>query len=59
MDEALKDAGYDVSLTLNPSAIRVIWDEEHLLLTGNGPQSVDAQADKLFQIVAARSGAPA
>ncbi|WP_345313318.1 DJ-1/PfpI family protein [Gordonia alkaliphila] len=59
VDEALKDAGYDVSLTLNPSAIRVIWDEEHLLLTGNGPQSVDAQADKLFQIVAARSGAPA
>ncbi|MCK0440665.1 hypothetical protein MUG78_14680 [Gordonia alkaliphila] len=46
-------------MTLNPSAIRVIWDEEHLLLTGNGPQSVDAQADKLFQIVAARSGAPA
>lgn len=56
VDVALKDAGYDVSLTLNPSAVKVVWDEEHGLLTGNGPQAVDAQAERLAEIVEARSG---
>ena len=57
VDVALKEAGYDVLVTLNPSAVGVLWDEEHGLLTGNGPQSVDAQARKLAEIAAeARSG---
>lgn len=55
VDVTLKDAGYDVALTLNPSAVKVVWDEEHGLLTGNGPQAVDAQAEKLAEIVDARS----
>lgn len=56
VDVALKEAGYDVLVTLNPSAVGVVWDEEHGLLTGKGPQSVDAQARKLAEIVEARSG---
>ena len=43
---ALKDAGYQVKTTPNPGAVRVIWQEQVWLLTGNGPQSVDAQAAK-------------
>ncbi|SJN38234.1 hypothetical protein FM114_10855 [Luteococcus japonicus LSP_Lj1] len=56
VDVALKEAGYDVLVTLNPSAVGVVWDEEHGLLTGNGQQSVDAQARKLAEIAEARSG---
>ncbi|GAB3654102.1 hypothetical protein GCM10027589_12570 [Actinocorallia lasiicapitis] len=44
---ALKESGYDVALTLNPAAVKVVWDEEHGLLTGNGPQAVDEQAARL------------
>jgi putative intracellular protease/amidase len=55
VDVALKSAGYDVSLTLNPSAVKVVWDEEHALLTGNGPQAVDAQTERLAEIVRSRS----
>lgn len=56
VDVALDADGYDVSLTLNPSAVKVVWDEEHALLTGNGPQSVDAQTEQLATIVS--SGRP-
>ncbi|MFD5161950.1 hypothetical protein ACFWMJ_28385 [Streptomyces hawaiiensis] len=55
VDVALKSAGYDVDLTLNPSAVKVVWDEEHALLTGNGPQSVDAQAERLAEILHSRT----
>ncbi|GAA4383627.1 type 1 glutamine amidotransferase family protein [Tsukamurella soli] len=55
VDVALEKAGYDVALTLNPSAVKVVWDAEHNLLTGNGPQSVDAQADRLIDILRRRS----
>lgn len=41
-------------LTLDPSGVNVVGDEEHNLLTGNGPQAVHAQAEKLVQIVIAR-----
>jgi putative intracellular protease/amidase len=50
VDVALKEAGYDVGLTLNPSAAKVVWDAEHLLLTGNGPQAADEQAALLTKI---------
>ncbi|MBV1949039.1 hypothetical protein [Streptomyces sp. BV129] len=56
VDVALKEAGYDVSLSLNPSAVKVIWDDDHSLLTGNGPQAVDEQAARLAEIVAGRRG---
>lgn len=54
VDVALKEAGYDVALTLNPSAVKVVWDAEHNLLTGNGPQSVDLQSDRLVEILRER-----
>ncbi|MFI5882186.1 hypothetical protein [Streptomyces sp. NPDC051554] len=54
VDVALKEAGYDVHLTLNPSAPKVIWDADHSLLTGNGPQAVDEQAARLAEIVRGR-----
>jgi putative intracellular protease/amidase len=50
-DVALKDAGHNVSLGLNPSAARVVWDEDHGLLTGNGPQAIDKQAARLAELV--------
>ena len=57
VDVALKEAGYDVSLTLNPSAAKVVWDAGHSLLTGNGPQAVDEQAARLAEIVRGRTRA--
>ena len=55
VDVALKEAGYDVHLTLNPAAAKVIWDADHSLLTGNGPQAVDEQAARLAEIVRGRA----
>ena len=55
VDVALKEAGYDVSLTLNPAAVNVVWDETHNLLTGNGPQAVDEQASRLAEIIENRT----
>ena len=51
VDEALKEAGYQVESTVNPSAVQVVFDEKANLLTGNGPQSIDAQAAKLREIL--------
>lgn len=59
VDVALKQADYDVDLTLNPAAVKVIWDEKHNLLTGNGPQAVDEQAVRLADIVRNRTKASA
>jgi hypothetical protein len=47
VDEALKDAGYQVETTINPSAVQVVFDEQANLLTGSGPQAIDAQAARL------------
>ena len=57
VDVALKEAGYDVSLTLNPAAVNVVWDEARNLLTGNGPQAVDEQASRLVEIIAKQNAA--
>lgn len=51
VDEALKQAGYDVRVTRNPAAIRVEWDPRVRLLTGNGPQSIDVQASRLRSLL--------
>ncbi|NHV25872.1 hypothetical protein HAV18_06380 [Burkholderia sp. D-99] len=51
VDEALKEAGYRVLSTLDPAAIRLVWEPHLRLLTSNGPQSVDAQARQLRSIV--------
>ena len=55
VDVALKEAGYDVSLGLNPAAARVVWDEDHGLLTANGPQAIDKQAARLEELVQSRA----
>ncbi|WP_329280530.1 DJ-1/PfpI family protein [Streptomyces sp. NBC_01451] len=47
IDEALRDAGYKVETTTNPTAVKVIWEEGVRLLTSNGPQSIDEHAARL------------
>ncbi|HEU4397245.1 MAG TPA: hypothetical protein VFU54_05330 [Actinomycetota bacterium] len=61
VDEALKEAGYQVETATNPAAVRVVYDEKANLLTGNGPQAIDDQAAKLRELVdgATQRGRPA
>lgn len=59
VDVALKDKAYNVDLTLNPTAVKVVWDAAHGVLTGNGPQSVDAETTRLAEIVRDRNDAAA
>ncbi|WP_328777900.1 hypothetical protein OHQ89_00590 [Streptomyces canus] len=47
IDEALRDAGYQVQTTTNPTAIKVIWEEGVRLLTSNGPQAIDEHTARL------------
>lgn len=56
VDVALKEAGYDVALTLNPTAVKVIWDPATGVLTGNGPQAVDEQTARLVDLLQERAG---
>ena len=51
VDEAIKEAGFTVSTTLNPTAVKLIHEPSVGLLTGNGPQAIDAQATKIRDIV--------
>lgn len=51
VDEALKEAGYDVCLSINPAAIRLEWEPRLRLLTGNGPQSIDVQTTRLRSLL--------
>lgn len=51
VDDALKAAGYRVLPTLDPGAVRVVWEPHIRLLTSNGPQSIDAQAKQLRSIL--------
>ena len=51
VDEALEAAGYQVETTINPAAVKVIWEEKVKLLTGNGPQAVDEQVAQLRTLV--------
>jgi putative intracellular protease/amidase len=54
VDEALKDAGYDVQTATNPSTVKVVWDDKVRLLTGNGPHAMDDQAAQLLALVSRR-----
>ncbi|WP_406196110.1 DJ-1/PfpI family protein [Streptomyces europaeiscabiei] len=47
IDEALRNAGYKVETTTNPTAIKVIWEEGVRLLTSNGPQAIDEHTARL------------
>ncbi|CPW33846.1 Uncharacterised protein [Mycobacteroides abscessus] len=51
IDDVLKNAGFSVHRTLNPSAPKVIYDSENHLLTGNGPQAIDYQVERIRQIL--------
>lgn len=50
VDVALGTAGYDVGLTPTPAGVKVIWDDEHTLPTGDGPRSVDAPTEHHVRI---------
>jgi putative intracellular protease/amidase len=57
VDEALEQAGYKVeTVAPNPGAIKVIWEPEVRVLTGNGPQAVDQQVAVLREQLGAGSG---
>ena len=51
VDEAIEEAGFTVSTTLNPTAVKVIHEPSAGLLTGNGPQAIDVQSAKIRNIV--------
>lgn len=50
VSDKLKEDGYKVSTT-KEFLPKIIWDEEFLLLTGNGPQAIDKQAKKLKELL--------
>ena len=56
IDEAIKKAGFKVKSSRNPSAVLVIHEPAVGLLTGNGPQAIDAQTRELRTIVSAHTG---
>jgi putative intracellular protease/amidase len=56
IDEAVEQAGFTVKTSFNPSAVLVIHEPAVGLLTGNGPQAIDAQTSKLRTLVSARTG---
>jgi putative intracellular protease/amidase len=56
IDEAVKEAGFTVKTSLNPSAVMLIHEPAVGLLTGNGPQAIDAQTHEIREIVSARTG---
>ncbi|MGI5423890.1 DJ-1/PfpI family protein [Streptomyces sp. CA-179760] len=54
IDEVLRDAGYQVRTTTNPTAIKVIWEEDVRLLTSNGPQAIDEHSARLRTLLPRR-----
>jgi putative intracellular protease/amidase len=55
IDDAVKDAGFTVKTSLNPTAVKLIHEPAVGLLTGNGPQAIDAQTRKLSTIISTRT----
>ncbi|TPQ21224.1 hypothetical protein [Streptomyces sporangiiformans] len=53
VDDALKEAGFKVAGGLNPTAVKLAYDSDLRLLTGNGPQTIDRQAAKVRSALAA------
>jgi hypothetical protein len=51
----LKGAGFTLRTGLNPSAVKLIYEPAVRLLTGNGPQTIDAQAQTIRSIPSTRS----
>lgn len=56
-DEILRDAGFSLAGTINPTSARAVYDSELRVLTGNGPQAIDIQTSRLSQaLVGIREG---
>jgi putative intracellular protease/amidase len=55
VDDKLKAAGFQVETGVDPTGVKVVWDETVQLLTGNGPQSVDAQTEQLRERLSERA----
>jgi putative intracellular protease/amidase len=55
VDDRLRAEGYDVDTSIDPTGVRVVWEERVALLTGNGPQSVDAQTVRLRELLDERA----
>ena len=51
VDDRLREEGYDVDTSIDPTGVRVVWEERVGLLTGNGPQSADAQTLRLRELL--------
>ncbi|AYM99243.1 hypothetical protein EAG08_01820 [Chryseobacterium sp. 3008163] len=51
VEDVLKQDGYHIVNSYNPVAIQVVYDQKFKLLTGNGPQAMDALTQKLQEIV--------
>lgn len=52
--EAFEGAGFRLRAGLNPSAVTVAYEPAGRLLTGNGPQAIDARTDQLQSIASPR-----
>jgi putative intracellular protease/amidase len=55
VDDRLRAEGYDVDTSIDPTGVRVVWEDRMGLLTGNGPQSVDAQTRKMGELLDERA----
>ena len=51
LDEVLRASGYDVLLSINPAAAKVVWEPHLRLLSSNGPYSMDIHATRLREAV--------
>ena len=52
--DKLKEDGYKVTTT-KEFLPKIVWDKEKNLLTGNGPQTIDLQTNKLKEILSSSS----
>ncbi|MCX5181129.1 hypothetical protein ACFV8Z_51745 [Streptomyces sp. NPDC059837] len=56
VDVALDAAGYDVGLTLNPAAVKVVWDDAHTLLFLEGVEDLVVGESAVSAFRASRRG---
>ncbi|MFF7476881.1 hypothetical protein [Streptomyces sp. NPDC008092] len=54
VEDALEEAGFKIAGTINPSSVKLSYDPALGLLTGNGPQAVDQQAQRIRSLLADR-----
>ncbi|MEQ0564219.1 DJ-1/PfpI family protein [Amycolatopsis sp. NEAU-NG30] len=54
IDDALRDAGYQVQTPADPGAIEIVWEEGVRLLTSNGPHAMDEHTARLRTLLPRR-----